>query len=63
MKNLLPFRSLAHLPPLVRLSLRIVQKARVPIPAKAMAIDANERALSPPDLPGWVPALDGWGSI
>lgn len=57
MKRLLRFRSLMRLPHLVRLSLRLVQDARVPTAHKAMAIGAIALVLSPLDLPGWVPLI------
>lgn len=57
MKRLLRFRSLMRLPHLVRLSLRLVQDARIPAAHKAMAVGAIVRVLPPLDLSGWMPLI------
>ena len=57
MKRLLRLRSLARLPGLMRLSLRLLPDPRIPAVTKAAALGAVALILSPLDLPNWIPLV------
>ncbi len=55
------FALIWRLPTVTRLSLRLMRYRRVPRPAKPGTLGVIALALSPIDIPGWIPVLGQFG--